>query len=700
MSKNAASALAQALFAPRSVALFGASGDATKNTSRPQRFLRKHGYAGRILPINRGRDEIFGEKAYADLRAVTEPVDHAFIMVPAPAVAEAIAQCCEKKVPVVTIFSDGFAETGEAGRAQQEALLKLARAHGVRLLGPNCIGLLDMHSHLVLSVNAVLEHAEIRPGATAIVSQSGSMMGALMSRGLGRGAGFSKLVSVGNESDLAVGEIADMLVDDADTRVILLFMETLRDADRLARAARRAYDAGKPVIVFKLGRSDVGVELASSHTGAMTGSDDMADAFFRAHGILRVDHLETLFELPALVAGRKPSARHRVAAMTTTGGGAATVVDRLGMHDVEIVAPTDAVVASLAARKIAINRARLTDLTLAGAKKEVYSAVLNELIASDHCDLVLAVVGSSAQYQPYIAIEPIVEAPRNHKPLAVFCAPQADASLTAMAEAGVAGFRTPEACADAIRAWRDWNAPLPAPAADTARVAAARKLVGGKPRLNEQEACRVFEALGVPAATAAVITSPEQPVKVDFPVAAKILSPDIAHKTDAGGVVVNIADAEALKRAAAEILQRVRVKHPEARVNGVLVQRMEKGLAEVILGYKRDPQIGPVVVLGVGGVLAEIYRDFAVRLAPVTVDEAAHMIEQVKGLAVVRGYRGLPRGDTGALARAVAAFSQLAHLEPRVAEAEINPLIVKAEGLGVVAVDGLLVLADNDKRES
>ena len=689
--------LAQALFAPRSVALFGASGDATKNTSRPQRFLRKHGYAGRILPINRGRDEIFGEKAYADLRAVTEPVDHAFIMVPAPSVADAISQCCDKKVPVVTIFSDGFAETGAAGRAQQEQLLKLARASGVRLLGPNCIGLLDMHSHLVLSVNAVLEHAEIRPGATAIVSQSGSMMGALMSRGLGRGTGFSKLVSVGNESDLAVGEIADMLVDDADTRVILLFMETIRDADRLARAARRAYEAGKPVIVFKLGRSDVGVELATSHTGAMTGSDDMADAFFRANGILRVDHLETLFELPALIAGKKPAARHRVAAMTTTGGGAATVVDRLGLHGVEVAPPTERVVANLASRKININRARLTDLTLAGAKKEVYSAVLNELLASDHCDLVLAVVGSSAQYQPHIAIEPIVEAQRGDKPLAVFCAPQADASLTLMAEAGIAGFRTPEACADAIRAWRDWCAPLVAPALDTAKVASARALIGNKRRLNEQEACRVFGALGVPAAPSAVITSPEQTVKIDFPVVAKILSPDIAHKTDAGGVVVNLADAEALKRAAAEILQRVRGKHPEARLNGVLVQRMEKGLAEVILGYKRDHQVGPVVVLGVGGVLAEIYRDFAVRLAPVTADEAARMIEEVKGLAVINGYRGLPLGDTAGLAQAVAAFSQLAQLYPRVAEAEINPLIVKPEGQGVVAVDGLLVLADPEK---
>jgi acyl-CoA synthetase (NDP forming) len=695
MSNPSDTALARALFAPKSVALIGASGDSTKNTSRPQRFLRKHGYAGRVLPINRGRDELFGVKAYPNLRAVPDAVDHAFIMVPAPAVPEAIEQCCEKRVPVVTIFSDGFAETGEAGRAQQQALLDRARAAGVRLLGPNCIGLLDLHSHFVLSVNAVLEHAEIRPGAMAIVSQSGSMMGGLMSRGLGRGAGFSKMVSVGNESDLAVGEIADLLVDDPDTGVILLFMETIRDATRLARAARRAHEAGKPIIVYKLGRSDVGVELASSHTGAMTGSDDMAEAFYRANGILRVDILETLFELPALIAGRRPAARHRVAAMTTTGGGAATVVDRLGTLGVDVVPPTEAVVAGLARQKIGITRARLTDLTLAGAKKEIYSAVLGELLASDHCDLVLAVVGSSAQYQPHIAIDPILEARRTEKPLAVFCAPQADASLALMSEHGIAGFRTPEACADAIRAWRDWRPPAAIPARDERRVTAAQALLAGKRRLNELEACRVFAALGVPAAASEVIKAPHDPVKVAFPVVAKVLSPDIAHKTDAGGVVVNIPDADALQRAAASILQGVRAKHPQARLNGILVQRMEKGLAEVILGYRRDPQVGPVVVLGVGGVLAEIYRDYAVRLAPVSAGEAQRMIEEVKGLALIRGYRGMPRGDTAALAEAVRAFSQLACVEPAVSEAEINPLIVKREGEGIVAVDGLLVLGEN-----
>ncbi len=687
--------LAQALFAPRSIALIGASGDAAKNTSRPQRFLRKHGFSGAVFPINPGRDEILGEKAYPDLRAVAAPVDHAFIMVPTSAVVEAVAQCCEKKVRVATIFSDGFAETGAEGRRRQDAVIEIARAGGVRVLGPNCIGVINTRGGLALSVNAVLEKAEIAAGPVAIVSQSGSMMGSLMSRGQGRGLGFSKLVSVGNESDVSVGEVTAMLADDPDTRVILLFMETVRDADCLAAAARRAYAAGKPVVVFKLGRSEVGVELASSHTGAMTGSDETADAFFRAHGMLRVELLETLFELPQLIAGRRPAPRHRVAVLTTTGGGAATVVDRLGVLGVEVVPPTDEVIASLARRNIRIGKARLTDLTLAGTKKEIYSGVLNELLASDHCDLTLAVVGSSSQFQPHLAIDPILEAGTAGKPLAVFCAPQADASLKLLHDAGIAAFRTPEACADAIRAWRDWRAPGQAPPPDRARAAAAQQLFGSARRLNEHEACRVFAALGVPAARSEVITTPGQAVKVEFPVVAKVLSSDIAHKTEARAVRLDLASQEELAAACEEILVNARAYRKDARIEGVLVQRMERGLAEVILGYKRDPQVGPVVVLGVGGVLAEIYRDFAVRLAPVSQEEAARMIEEVRGLAVIRGYRNLSKGDCEALAQAVAAFSQLAALAPRVLEAEVNPLIVKPEGAGVVAVDGLLVLAEN-----
>ena len=691
--------LGQVLFAPRSIALIGASGDAKKNTSRPQRFLRKHGYTGRIIPINPGRDEIFGEQAYPNLQSVPDAIDHAFIMVPADAVGAALQQCAAKQVSVATIYSDGFAETGEAGRRKQEELLKIARAGGVRVLGPNCIGILSIQPSLALSVLAVLEMDCIKHGPLAIVSQSGSMIGALLSRGLGRGAGFSKLISVGNEVDIGVGELTDMLVDDPHTGAILLFLETLRDADRLAHAARRAYAANKPVVVYKLGRSDLGQDLAASHTGAMAGADEVADAFFRAHGMLRVDNLEALFELPTLLAGHKPPTRHHISVMTTTGGGAATVVDRLGVFGVDVVPPTETVVNNLARKNITIPRTRLTDLTLAGARKEIYSAVLDELLASDHNDLVLAVVGSSAALHPQIAIKPIAEADSHGKPLASFLGPQAETSLGLLAAAGVAGFRTPESCADALRAWRDWAAPVEMPDANPQAISAASALVKALPgtQVNEYDACRIFATLGIAHAPTAVITKPDQRAEgVAFPVVAKILSPDIAHKTDAGGVVLDIGDAVALETAAGQILARVKVRHPTARINGILVQRMEKGLVEAILGLRRDPQVGPVVVLGIGGILAEIYKDFAVRLAPVSIATARAMVEEVRGLAVIRGYRGLPRGDCEALARAVAAISQLALLEGRtVTEAEINPLIVKPEGQGVVAVDGLIVFRDN-----
>ena len=684
--------LYQAVFDPRSIALIGASSDEKKNTSRPQRYLRRHGYTGKIIPVNPARDEIFGDKAWPDVTSIPDEVDHAFVMVPAKAVPEAVKQCVAKKIPVVTVYSDGFAETGAEGRVKQLELNEIIRGSNTRLVGPNCIGLMSTQTHLALSVNAVLEKLDITPGGLAIVSQSGSMMGGLMSRGLGRGVGFSKLISVGNEADLGVGELAGLLVDDPHTDAILLFMETIRDAPHLADAARRAYAVNKPVIVYKLGRSEVGQDLAASHTGAMAGTDEAVDAFFKAHGMLRVDTLESLFELPALVKGRKPNKKHRVAAMTTTGGGAACVVDRIGTYGVDVVGPTDALVAALAKKNITISKSRITDLTLAGAKKEIYGGVLNALLASDHCDLVLAVAGSSAQFQPQIAVEPLIEADRGDKALAVFLAPHAEASLKLLASAGVAGFRTPEACADSIRAWRDWTPPAVMPAPDVPRTTAAGKLLAGtsQKQLNEQQACAVFDALGVPQARTAVMADANTKVDIGYPVVAKILSPDIAHKTDAGGVVLNVGDASQLKKAAEDIYSRVKAKHPQAKLNGILVQRMERGLAEVIVGYKRDPQVGPLVVIGVGGVLAEIYHDFAMRLAPVTPDAALQMIEEVKGLAVIRGYRGMPKGDCAALAQAVAAFSQLAAFDD-IAEAEINPLIVKKENDGVVAVDGLIV---------
>jgi acyl-CoA synthetase (NDP forming) len=688
-----------ALFAPRAIALIGASSDARKHTSRPQRTLRRHGYAGTIIPINPNRTNVFGDRAYPSLRDVPLDVDHAFIMVPAAAVAEAVEQCVTREVPVATIYTDGFSETGTEGRRRQEELVALAARGPVRLLGPNCSGIYSSRPPCALSVNAAIEQLTISPGPLAVVSQSGSMTGGLISRGLSRGVGFSRVVSVGNECDLTVGELTDWLIDDDETGAILLFLESIRDAPRLASAARRAVASGKPIIAYKLGRSDVGRTLAASHTGALAGGDDVADAFFRENGILRVTNLEALFELAALVIGQRPAQRHRVAVMSTTGGGAATVVDGLGSVGVDVVPPSQDVIDRLAAKNIAITDAPLTDLTHAGTMADVYGAVVAELLASEHCDLVLAVAGSSAQFQPEITVGRLIDAQRHDKPLAVFLAPHAPEALLQLTEAGVAGFRTPEACVDSILAWARWINPVEHDHADAPEGlltdglrAVAAILAEGDGRPNEHESSAAFASLGIRVAPSQVIRGSPELIDLAYPVAAKVLSADVPHKTDAGGVVLGIPDVASLNSAVDGILTSVRRKHPEASVDGILVQEMVSGLVEVILGFRRDPEVGPIVVLGTGGVLAEIYRDVAIRLAPVSRAQARSMIDEVRGLAVIRGYRGLPLGDCDALIDAIVAMSYLSELDGvAVAEAEINPLLVREDGNGVVAVDGLII---------
>jgi acyl-CoA synthetase (NDP forming) len=662
--------LAQALFAPRAVALIGASGDAGKNSARPLRFLRKHGYAGRIVPVNATRGEVLGERAWPSLAEAPGEIDHAFIMTPGDSVERAVEECGARGVPVATIFSDGFADVGAEGAARQARLVARARALGVRVLGPNSMGVVDIPGRLALTVNAVLEADALPAGTTSMVSQSGTMLGTVLSRGAARGLGFSKLVSVGNEADLGVAELVELLAADAATQVILLFLETVRDGRALAAAARKAHAAGKPVAAYKLGRSGLGAALARSHTGALAGEDAALDAYFRDCGMVRVDQLETLVEIAPLLAGRRPpdlARAARVAVVTTTGGGAASVVDRLGLSGIETFAPGSG--------------SPIVDLTMK-ATAEQYTAELDRLLAAPDCDGVLAVVGSSAQFHPQLAVDPIVRSRKSAKPLAAFLTPHAEASLALLAKQDVAAFRTPESCADALAAYFAWRSPRAAPGGKAEWPAGLPK----KGRLDEAQALALFASLGVPVVEHAIAQAPGFSHAIAYPVAAKALSAEILHKTEAGAVRPNVADRAAFDREVRAMLGRVAAK-------AILVQKMESGLAEAIVGYRDDALVGPLVLVGAGGTLAEIYRDFALALAPVDEDEAAAMIGKVRGFALLRGYRNLPRGDLRALARAVAAVSRLALLPGRpVAEAEINPLIVKGDG--AVAVDALVAMKE------
>jgi acyl-CoA synthetase (NDP forming) len=375
------------------------------------------------------------------------------------------------------------------------------------------------------------------------------------------------------------------------------------------------------------------------------------------------------------------------------------VVDNMAVAGLDIADPPRALVDWLKPLGIAAGEGKLVDLTLAGAKPEIVAGTIERLLADDGNDAVVFVVGSSAQFNPELAVEPLLRFARTAKPFAVSLTPTAEKSLALLTAAGVPAFRHPESCAEAMSICLLRLAPQPVPVlGEPSRGSLDALLAGRVSGFDERRAADLFAQLGVPVARAMAVPDAKRvaaaTAEVGAPVALKILSPDIAHKTEAGGVALGLPDGQSAALAAREIEKRVRAQAPGARLEGFLIQKMERGLAEVILGYRRDPLVGPTITVGLGGVLAEIYKDAATRLAPVDEAEARRMIEEVKGLATIRGYRNLPRGDVAALARAIAAFSGLAHASfADVAEAEINPLLVRREGEGVVAVDGLVVLA-------
>lgn len=688
------------LFSPSSVAFYGASNDTAKMAGRPFHFLLKHGFEGRAYPINRNRDTVLGHRAYPDLAALPETPEHVFVLLPTEAVETALEECAGAGVRVATVFAGGYAETGAEGAARQRRLVDIARPAGMRLVGPNCLGMINPHRKLALSAANVLELDRLIPGNITVISQSGSLTGTILSRGRDLEVGFAKLISVGNEADLTLGEIGLACVEDPATELFLLFLETLRERDRIAAFARAAHAAGKPVVVYKLGRSEAGRTATLSHTGALVGPDEAVDAFFAAHGLLRVDLFETLLDIAPLVAGRRPPptslARSGagVSVITTTGGGGAMVVDRLGSQGLRLVGPSDETVRRSRAKGISVQPSTMVDLTAAGIRHDIVHDAIDSVLANPDADAVVMVAGSTAQFYPHLAVDPIVDFAGSDKPLAAYIVPPAEDSRRLLIAAGIAAFRSPEAAADAIAALFRWRAPSAA-AAPADAAAASEALARIRGRADEMQALTVFAALGIEAAASAIV-DPGAAARMEFgyPVAVKALAAELAHKSDAGGVILDVDGAEALASAIAAIRDNLARRDPGLARASILVQRMESGVGEALVGFVRDAQAGPVVTVGVGGIDAELHDDTAVRLAPVSLAEAREMIEEVRGLAVLRGLRGRPRGDAEALARAVVAMSSLAQAAPGVAEAEINPLIVRREGSGAVAVDGLLRLME------
>jgi acetate---CoA ligase (ADP-forming) len=679
--------LAQVLLAPQSVAIIGQSNDATKTAGRPLKFLRQAGYAGRIYPVNDRRGEVLGERAWPSLAALPEVPEHVYVVAPTDATMAAIEECARLGVPVVTALANGFSEIGAEGSAREARIRDLLKTSGTRLVGPSSLGVVDLRHKTMLTANAAFDEPGLPVGRIFAASHSGGMIGTLLSRGKARGIGFAGLVSVGNEVDLSIGEVCAATLDDPGIDGYLLFLETLRQAQTLRAFALQAARRGKPVLAYKLGRSVAARELAVSHTGALAGEDDSADVFLAECGIARVDTLEGLIEgfpllarvPPRLRGGRAPT----VAVVTTTAGGATMVVDPLARRGIAIEPPSAQTMAKLkVATGIEIAPARIVDVTLAGAQYPIMKAALDVLTTAPEFDLVVAAIGSSARFYPDLAVKPIIDSAGSKTTIAAFLVPEAPDALMRLAAAGVPSFHTPEACADAIAAALGRKHPR------TIEVRSPK--TGGSPGLlDELAAYALLDRLGVPRAPSVALALPigQAPaLPFAYPVVVKALSAEIAHKSDVGGVALNVGDGAALL-AAIERIQNA------TKAGRVLVQPMIAGLGEVLIGYRVDADVGPLVMLAAGGILAEIHRDRSLRLAPVNLPEAKAMIGEVAALKALAGYRGHPPGDLDAVAQAVVALSRLAVTDgPAVAEAEVNPLIVLPQGQGVVAVDALVKL--------
>ncbi|MFI5953198.1 acetate--CoA ligase family protein [Cryptosporangium sp. NPDC051539] len=676
------------LLDPASVAVVGASGTPGKTTARPVEYLRRHGWDGALYPVNPSRDTVLGERAWPSLEALPEVPDHALIMTGADAAVEAVRECARIGVGVATVVADGFLPSTPAGRARATALRGILDSSKLRLLGTGSLGVANPRRRLALTGNAAFAEAVLPAGDVFVASQSGSVLGALLSRGSEMGLGFAGMVSTGAEMDLSLGEICLAAIDDPAVGSLALFLENLHAAADLEAAAEAAAKAGKPIVAYKLGRSAAAAELAVSHTGALAGDDAVADALFRDLGIARVTTLEALLEAQLLVRRVPPvPTRPRVCVVTTTGGGGAMVVDSLATRGATVVPPAPTTAERLAELGVTPDGGALIDLTLAGTRAELIRAVLEVVLAAPEFDAVIAVPGSSARFTPEVSVAPILACADAAKPLAVFVVPSAPEALAQLRARGVPAFRTPEACADAVLATFGRGRPV--------RRGAVPVRPGAAVTLDEDASATVLERAGLDVAPRTVVPATDVPsdLPVAGPAVVKVLSAELTHKSDVGGVVLGVTDGAGLARAAERITTATAAARPGFAAARLLVQQQVGGaLAEVLIGLRRDPDVGPIVVLAAGGLLAEVYRDRSLRRAPVTVEEAAGMIGEVRALRLLAGYRGAPRGDLAALAAAVSAMSTLA-LDPSVVEAESNPVLVLANG--VVAVDAVVTVVED-----
>ncbi len=685
-------------FSPRSIAVVGASATAGKIGAVPLRYLVEHGYAGEVYPINPARAEVHGLRAYPSLRDVGRPIDLAIFAVPSQQVEAALEDAIAAAVKNIVVFTAGFAEVGPQGADAQRRLVARARAAGIRVLGPNCLGFMNGSRGVYATFSPVVSTGLAPAGAVGIVSQSGAFGAYAYGMARERNVGLSTWVATGNEGDLDVADCIAWMARDAATRVIMAYMEGCTDGAKLKQALGLARAAGKPVVIVKVGRTELGALAASSHTAALAGDDAAFEALFRQYGAWRARSIDEFFDVAHCLAVSGLPANRKVGLLTVSGGVGVLLADEAAEAGLDVAPLPDAA------------RQRILDRVPFAATRnpvDVTGQVTSELDLLELAAQAMLGEGGYGSLLVFLAAAGLTPAMQETQQalarrlrrdfpdrLVMFSTLADPRQQRVLEQLGCLTFTDPSRAIRVLAAmdfFREQRA--------HAGTAAAPVPGGGitlSPRTyNEADALELLAAHGVPVVPMRRARTRDEavaaPNELGYPVAMKVLSSDITHKSDVGGVELGVADAAGAAAAHDRLLGRVRAAAPGARIDGVLVARMVRGV-ECILGVHRDPVLGHVVMLGAGGVQAELLRDVSFRIAPVDLRQARAMIGELRTAALLNGFRGAPPADVDALAQAIVRLSQFAVAAGDSLESvDVNPFAVLPRGQGAVALDAVVV---------
>jgi acetate---CoA ligase (ADP-forming) len=697
-------------FKPRAMAIVGATEDRTRFGFRYLHNILNFGRRERVYPVNPRAETILGLPCFKSIRDLPETPDHVGIIVAAERVGGVIEDCIAKGVPFATIFTGGFGEAGtEAGRVEEARLVAMARAGGLRLMGPNCNGAINFVDKIPMASTATVGEFPQPAGDIGIVGNSGGLPQVnVMWRAHELGLGISHEVSCGNEADLEISDFVDFLAHDPDTRVILVAAERIKTGAKFLAAARAAAEADKPVVMLKLGRSEAGRRAAESHTGAIAGADAVADAALRQLGIIRVDDSSELYEAAMTLRDRRVPTGTRASAISVSGGNNALIADRgaaFGVTFEDFAEPTHAKLATLIPGYIKLgNPADMSSAAL--GRQDVQRAIMDTIAADPNVDYLLPVVTLQSERDIRAAADIVAACA---KPAALlWTGGTNDGSALAprdLIRQGIPVFREISAGLKAVSAamrhaaFKRRRATRAAPQrpAGIDRAAAERLIAGRSGALGERETKQLLACYGMKVAREILAHDAEEAVRhaatLGGRVALKVEADGLAHKSDVGGVRLDLRDGATVRAAHGAILRDVAARAPTARIAGVLVQEMAADGVEMLLGMVHDAALGPAIAVGAGGILVELLADVAYRLPPVTSEEADEMLRELRAHRLLQGLRGRPAADDAALVDMIVRLSWLAaDLGDRIAELDVNPVIVHPRGQGATIVDGWLRL--------